>query len=188
MWEDPGSFHFGYMGHLHLHGLDHLGCFLQFAPCEGLLSQDVVHHLHDALVRQRGHGAVVHGLDGLHSLHGLHRLLRDQHRLDLLRGRLLLGGPQLGGQVGGQDADGVLHLRALVVELQGVFLQHDLAGEVVAVVLGHVFAEGARVDVGILAHGAHVRTLPRVRADVALQGAGVGPGHAAGQTFERLHS
>lgn len=82
----------------------------------------------------------------------------------------------------------MFHLRPLVVKLKSIFLQHDFAGYVVPVELGHVLAQGARVDVGLVAHGAHVGPLPGVRPHVALQGARVRPGHAARQALERLHT
>lgn len=182
-WLGEALLHLRYVSHLHLHSVNLLRRLL-LDPGHGLLGQDVVHHLHDALIRQRRHRAFV---GGLHRLHGLHRLLGDQHRLQLLGGGRV-GGPELGWQVGGQDADGVLHLGALVVELQGVLLQHDLPRKAVHVVLGHVLAQRARVDMRLLAHRAHVRPLARVSPDVAFERAGVGPGHATGQTFKRLHS
>ena len=51
-----------------------------------------------------------------------------------------------------------------------------------------MLAEGACVDVSLVAHGADVGALARVRAHVALQGAGVGPRHATGQTLEGFHT
>lgn len=100
----------------------------------------------------------------------------------------MLGWSQLWGQIGRQNTDCVLHLCALVVKLEGVFLQHDLSREIIHVVLGHVFTEGACIDVGLLAQRAHVRSLACVCADVTFKRAGICPGNTTGETLEWFHS
>lgn len=173
------SFHLCHMGHLDFHGLDDL--WLVFHLDCSLLCQDIVHHLHNTLIGQRGHGALTH------SLHGLYGFFCDEHGLYFLCDRRLWR-LEFRGQVRAEDADGVLHLRALVVELQSVLLQHDLAGQLISVELGYVLPQRSGVYVGLLAQRAYVRALTSVSANMALQRTSISPCNATGQTLKGLHS